>query len=101
MVDITARGSGTDAGADMRSYFDEPPEEYRAGEHDAVERRCFQEDLTMCSMYASTDRRLFVTAKGYLGLSPSHTISEDKICVLHGCSVPAVLRQYGQNHLFI
>ncbi|KAF2097656.1 hypothetical protein NA57DRAFT_58224 [Rhizodiscina lignyota] len=37
-------------------------------------------------------RRLSTTKKGYLAMAPAIAQPEDIICVLHGCSVPLVLR---------
>lgn len=37
-------------------------------------------------------RRLIVTEYGLLGLAPEKTKKRDLICILHGCSVPVVLR---------
>ncbi|KAH6669233.1 heterokaryon incompatibility protein-domain-containing protein [Halenospora varia] len=41
----------------------------------------------------STNRRLFVTDNGYIGLGPVKMRKGDQICILYGCSVPIVLRK--------
>lgn len=42
-------------------------------------------------------RRLAVTKEGYTGVAPRRAQREDIVCVLHGCSVPVVLRQCGTD----
>jgi hypothetical protein len=39
------------------------------------------------------NRRLMRTKRGWLGLAPKETRSDDLICILYGCSVPVVLRK--------
>jgi len=41
----------------------------------------------------ATNRRLIITENGYIGLAPIHCKLGDQVCVLHGCSVPLVLRE--------
>ncbi|KAH8679988.1 heterokaryon incompatibility protein-domain-containing protein [Tricladium varicosporioides] len=41
----------------------------------------------------STNRRLFITDNGYIGLGPVKMRKGDQICILYGCSVPIVLRK--------
>jgi hypothetical protein len=53
------------------------------------------------AMTFSTHRRLFVTDNGYVGLAPMRTRENDIVCVLYGCSVPVVLREEGDEYVFI
>lgn len=39
-------------------------------------------------------RRLIITSHELLGLGPDKTKRRDQICILYGCSVPVVLREY-------
>ena len=40
----------------------------------------------------SQQRTLIYSQGGYIGLAPSSTLPEDKICILYGCHVPVILR---------
>ena len=51
--------------------------------------------------YISWERRLTSTVDGLLGMVPAATKIGDKVCVLHGCNVPVILRQAGQSFEFI
>ena len=42
---------------------------------------------------ASTARRLFLTANGYLGTAPAKVVVGDKMCLLFGGNVPFVVRE--------
>ena len=46
-------------------------------------------------------RTLVLTKKGYLGLGPRKARKGDLVCILYGCSVPVILRKYGQGHRFV
>lgn len=41
----------------------------------------------------SIGRRAFRTSKGYLGLGPQHLQSGDHVVILHGSTVPFILRK--------
>lgn len=41
----------------------------------------------------ATNRRLFITDNGYIGLASIRARIGDQVCVLYGCSVPVVLRE--------
>ena len=42
---------------------------------------------------ACRGRALFITDDGVLGLGPNVTRKEDKVCVIHGCRVPFIIRR--------
>ena len=42
---------------------------------------------------ALSNRRIFVTAKGYVGIGPGHLQKGDHICIFWGAEVPYVLRE--------
>ncbi|KAB8356340.1 hypothetical protein FH972_023924 [Carpinus fangiana] len=42
-------------------------------------------------------RRLIKTRKGTLGLVPEQAHENDMVCILHGCSVPMILRRTGPD----
>ncbi|KAK5081305.1 hypothetical protein LTR05_008099 [Lithohypha guttulata] len=42
---------------------------------------------------ALSNRRIFVTAKGYVGVGPGHLQADDHICIFWGAEVPYVLRE--------
>ena len=46
-------------------------------------------------------RTLVLTKKGYLGLGPMKARKGDLVCILYGCSVPVIIRKYGQGHRFV
>ena len=46
-------------------------------------------------------RTLVITQKGYLGLGPTMARQGDLVCVLYGCSVPVIIRKYGQGCRFV
>ncbi|KUJ13434.1 HET-domain-containing protein [Mollisia scopiformis] len=50
---------------------------------------------------ANTDRRLFETDSGYLGLAPEKAAEGDLVCILNGCEMVALLRKHGNNYLFV
>ncbi|PVH88545.1 HET-domain-containing protein [Cadophora sp. DSE1049] len=41
----------------------------------------------------ATNRRLFITDDGHVGLAPIRVKLGDQVCILYGCSVPLVLRE--------
>ena len=43
-------------------------------------------------------RRLMLTEKGRLGLAHENAGIGDKICILYGCGVPVILREYNVSH---
>jgi hypothetical protein len=46
-------------------------------------------------------RRLFVTAKGYLGIGRNSIRANDSVFILPGCSAPLVLRAKGQRYSLV
>lgn len=46
-------------------------------------------------------RRFFSTSRGFFGLGPRDAMSEDTVFILHGCSVPVVLRRSGDGWSFV
>lgn len=50
---------------------------------------------------ASSDRALFITAKGYMGMGPPDSQIGDKICVVLGCDKPLVIRAIGEKYLVV
>lgn len=47
-------------------------------------------------------RKLVVSTNGYIGLAPSTTLPDDKICVLLGCHAPVILRpQPNKRYLLV
>ena len=46
-------------------------------------------------------RTLVLTKKRYLGLGPTKARKGDLVCILYGCSVPVIIRKYGQGHRFV
>ncbi|KAI3581690.1 heterokaryon incompatibility protein-domain-containing protein [Fusarium oxysporum f. sp. albedinis] len=58
-------------------------------------------DSQLLIRIAIHSRRFFVSEKGYMGLARFDAIIGDQICLLHGGSVPFILRQKGEmHHLF-
>ena len=49
----------------------------------------------------SVKRRLFLTAKGHVGLGPSVMREQDLVCILFGCMVPFILRKQGSRYRFV
>jgi hypothetical protein len=49
--------------------------------------------LEIWTLQMSTNRRLLVTNDGYIGLGPIKARQGDHVCILYGCSVPAILRE--------
>ena len=47
------------------------------------------------------NRRLFVTAKGYMGIAPATAEPGDAVCILFGSQTPMVLREEGDHWLFV
>ncbi|KAI8965639.1 HET-domain-containing protein [Daldinia sp. FL1419] len=43
------------------------------------------------------NRSMMRTEKGYLGLAPQYTHTGDLICILYGCSVPVILREFKKS----
>lgn len=50
---------------------------------------------------ACTNRRLFVTSSGKLGLGPLTMQENDNVCILFGSSWPVVLRRFGRDYRVI
>lgn len=44
------------------------------------------------------NRNLAITKDGQVCIVPQHARQDDVVCVLHGCSVPVVLRQCGESN---
>lgn len=42
-----------------------------------------------------------ISTKGYIGMVPAETQPGDMICVLHGCSLPVILRGVGEHFIFV
>ncbi|CAM1509732.1 Fc.00g000670.m01.CDS01 [Cosmosporella sp. VM-42] len=55
------------------------------------------QSLKTCSLH----RRLAVSKKGYLLACTANVKEGDTICVLYGCSVPVVLREVDDHHVFV
>jgi len=55
----------------------------------------------MLARPAIAGRSFFVTADGYMGLSPLSAERGDLICVLLGCSVPMIIRRCGTNYVVV
>jgi hypothetical protein len=45
------------------------------------------------------NRKFFEDEYGNIGLAPSHAQQGDKICILHGCSVPVLLRKIERTQI--
>ncbi|KAM0546019.1 hypothetical protein ACHAPJ_011033 [Fusarium lateritium] len=46
-------------------------------------------------------RRLFTTENGYIGLVRANVLPGDVVCVLTGCTLPAILRPENDHYLFV
>ncbi|KAH8796384.1 heterokaryon incompatibility protein-domain-containing protein [Hyaloscypha finlandica] len=57
--------------------------------------------FTILASLAIPGRSFFVTADGYMGLSPLFAERGDLICVLLGCSVPMIIRRCGTNYVVV
>ena len=55
----------------------------------------------MSMLQNTAARTLVLTKKGYLGLGPTKARKGDLVCILYGCSVPVIIREYGQGHRFV
>jgi len=47
------------------------------------------------------NRRLFATAKGYIGLGPSCIEDNDLLCVIPGCEIPMIIRPEQDHHIIV
>ncbi|MCJ1391346.1 hypothetical protein MMC18_004209 [Xylographa bjoerkii] len=47
------------------------------------------------------DKRLITTEKGYVGMAPHRVQKGDKICILLGSSLPAILRPVRDHHVLV
>ncbi|KAF2733110.1 hypothetical protein EJ04DRAFT_565389 [Polyplosphaeria fusca] len=56
--------------------------------------------LTIARQVCS-NRPLFVTASGHLGLGPSDTAAGDRLCILAGHKMPVLLRPKGEKYTFV
>ena len=61
----------------------------------------FQKSLVASMMQSTCARTLVLTKKGYLGLGPTNARKDDLVCILYGCSVPVIIRKYGQGHRYV
>ena len=61
----------------------------------------FQKVLVWHMMQSTCARTLVLTKKGYLGLGPTNAQKGDLVCILYGCSVPVIIRKYGQDYRFV
>lgn len=61
----------------------------------------FQKSLVANMMQSTCARTLVLTKKGYLGLGPTNARKGDLVCILYGCSVPVIIRKYGQGHRYV
>ena len=50
---------------------------------------------------ACKGRALFITDDGVIGLAPNMTRPEDKLCVIHGCRVPFIIRRIEEQKVEI
>lgn len=60
-----------------------------------------QKSLVAGMIHSVCARALVLTKKGYLGLGPTNAQIGDLVCILYGCSVPVIIRKYGQDHRFV
>jgi hypothetical protein len=51
--------------------------------------------------FSCTGRSFFVTKKGYLGLAPRATKTDDLVCVLPGCDKPLIIRKLDSHYILI
>lgn len=61
----------------------------------------FQKSLVASMIQSTCARTLVLTKKGYLGLGPTNARKGDFVCILYGCSVPVIIRKYGQGHRYV
>ena len=61
----------------------------------------FQRSLMGTMIQSTCARTLVLTRKGYLGLGPTNAQKGDLVCILYGCSVPVIIRKYGQGYRFV
>ena len=61
----------------------------------------FQKSLVASIIQSTCARTLVLTKKGYLGLGPTNARKGDFVCILYGCSVPVIIRKYGQGHRYV
>lgn len=52
-------------------------------------------------MGACKGRALFITEDGVTGLGPNMARPEDKVCVIHGCRVPFIIRRIEERKVWI
>ena len=43
-------------------------------------------------------RHMFATDSGYIGMAPLEARRGDEVWILHGCSIPVLLRSVGGKH---
>lgn len=46
-------------------------------------------------------RTVIISAKGYTGLAPPRALSGDQICIILGCMLPVILRQFESGYRLI
>ena len=63
---------------------------------DASELREVAQKLTK-RIFLCVQKRVFCSRDGVIGLGPQHTSENDFICILHGSTVPCILRKYGRG----
>ena len=61
----------------------------------------FPKTLVETMVHRTWARTLVLTKKGYLGLGPRRARGGDLVCILYGCSVPVIIRKYGQGYRFV
>ena len=61
----------------------------------------FQKSIVGNMTVSTCARTLVLTKKGYLGLGPTNAQKGDLVCILYGCSVPVIIRKYGQDYRFV
>jgi hypothetical protein len=86
-------------GSDLESVFQTSVEENEPAEQ-KLHRQSYRQ--TFISRFHDTvfkmGKRLLVSERGLFGMTPPRARSGDAICILFGCSVPVVLREYeGRN----
>jgi hypothetical protein len=52
-------------------------------------------------VFNNTERRLFVTSRGYMGLHTPRVENDDYICVFPGCNVPVIMRKVDRHYVHL
>lgn len=59
------------------------------------------DNITQAFILYATNRRIFVTSNGYIGLCTRHTQPGDTVCILEGGNMPFVLRSQSDHWLML